>query len=275
LRIIKYRAELRELLDKARCEGKTVGHMGTSGRLHDGHMSLIRAAATNHDVSAMYYGGASGGPSLYDRDPERDLAMCEAAGMQIAYVPAPGDFLSSGAATQVILPELFGGDRPGMENPAHLSQITFATALLYNIFGPCTLYSGEKDWQQLAIFTRLAKDLAFPVTVVPCPTVREADGLAMSSRNCKLTDEQRTKAPLLYKALQEAASAIEAGERSLARIKGLVADRVASLGELDYLVSVDPWSIAPKDPLTGDVRLLVSLKVGEIRLLDNIGVKAD
>jgi pantoate--beta-alanine ligase len=161
-----------------------------------------------------------------------------------------------------------------MEDPAHLHQITFAMAKLYNIFGPCKMYSGEKDWQQLAIFTRLAEDLAFPVTVVPCATVRDADGLALSSRNVKLTPEQRAKAPLIYRALREAVASIEAGERSLARIKAQVAERVAPVGTIDYLVSVDPREITPKDPLTGDVRLMISVKVGEIRLLDNIGAHA-
>jgi pantoate--beta-alanine ligase len=274
LRIIKYRAELREILDAARAQGKTVGMMGTSGALHDGHMSLVRGAVENNDVSAMFYGGGGGGPRLYDRDEARDLGMCEAAGMQYAYAPAPGDYMNGKEATVISLPVLFGGDQPGMEDPAHLLAISFAQAKLYNIFGPCRMYSGEKDWQQLAIFTRIAEDLAFPIEVVPCPTVREADGLAMSSRNVKLTPEQRANAPLIYKALQEAVASIEAGERSLARIKAQVAERVAPVGVIDYLVSVDPREITPKDPLTGDVRLMISVKVGEIRLLDNIGAHA-
>jgi pantoate--beta-alanine ligase len=274
LRIIKHRAELRQVLDAARREGKTVGMMGTSGALHDGHMSLVRAAVENNDVSAMFYGGGGGGPRLYDRDEARDLGMCEAAGMQYAYAPAPGDYMDGKQATVISLPVLFGGDQPGMEDPAHLLQISFAQTKLYNIFGPCRMYSGEKDWQQLAIFTRIAEDLAFPVEVVPCPTVREADGLAMSSRNVKLTAEQRANAPLIYKALKEAVASIEAGERSLARIRAQVAERIAPVGTIDYLVSVDPREITPKDPLTGDVRLMISVKVGEIRLLDNIGARA-
>lgn len=274
MRIIKHRAELRQVLDAARCKGASVGMMGTSGALHDGHLSLVRGAVQENDVSAMFYGGGGGGPRLYDRDEKRDLALCEEAGMQIAYVPAPGDYMTGRESTVMSLPVLFGGDQPGMEDPAHLHQITFAMAKLYNIFGPCRMYSGEKDWQQLAIFTRLAEDLAFPVTVVPCATVRDADGLALSSRNVKLTPEQRAKAPLIYQALKEAVVSVVAGERSLARIKAQVAERVAPVGTIDYLVSVDPREITPKDPLTGDVRLMISVKVGEIRLLDNIGAHA-
>jgi pantoate--beta-alanine ligase len=272
LRIINFIGELRQVLNAARCKGDKVGMMGTSGAMHDGHLSLVRAAAAENDLPVMFYGGSGGGPRLYDRDATRDLALCEAAGMQIAYVPS-GDFMLQQSATVVALPRLFGGDQPGMEDPAHLHQITFAMAKLYNIFGECRMYSGEKDWQQLAIFTRLAQDLSFPVTVVPCPTVRDVDGVALSSRNVKLTPEQRAEAPLLYRSLQEAAEAIEAGERSLDRIKALVAKRIAPAGELDYLVAVDPADISRKD-LGGDVRLLVSMKVGEIRLLDNIGVRA-
>ena len=274
MRIIKRRAELREVLDAARSKGATVGMMGTSGAMHDGHLSLVRRAVTENDVSAMFYGGSGGGPRLYDRDETRDLALCEAAGMQIAYAPEPGDYMTGRESTVISLPVLFGGDQQGMENPAHLLQISFAQAKLYNIFGPCRMYSGEKDWQQLAIFTRIAEDLAFPVTVVPCPTVRDADGLALSSRNVKLTPEQRARAPLIYKALNEAVAAIAAGEHALARIRAQVAERVAPLGEIDYLASVDPWEITPKDPLTGEVRLMISVKVGEIRLLDNIGAHA-
>ena len=273
MQIVRTIAELRQILDAARCKGASVGMMGTSGAMHDGHLSLVRAAVAGNDVSAMFYGGSGGGPRLYDRDENKDLGLCEAAGMQYAYVPS-GDFMPQAPATVIALPALFGGDNPGMEDPAHLHQITFAMAKLYNIFGPCRMYSGEKDWQQLAIFTRLAQDLSFPVTVVPCPTVRDADGLALSSRNQKLTPEQRAKAPLVYKAMQEAAAAIEAGERSLAMIRAMVAERVAPLGELGYLTAVDPADISPKDPMSGDVRLLVSVKAGEIRLLDNIGARA-
>jgi pantoate--beta-alanine ligase len=276
LRIIRSIAELRTELNAARAKGARVGMMGTSGALHDGHLSLVRAAVADNDLPVMFYGGSvesADQPIAYRRDPERDLGLCEAAGMQIAYVPA-GDFMPRAPATVISLPVLFGGDAPGMEDPRHLHQITFAMAKLYNIFGECRMYSGEKDWQQLAVFTRLAQDLSFPVEVVPCPTVREADGVAMSSRNVKLSAEQRARAPLLYQALQAAAAAVAAGERSLARIRGLVAERIAPLGALDYLVAVDPAEITPKDPMTGEVRLLASVKVGEIRLLDNIGAHA-
>jgi pantoate--beta-alanine ligase len=274
LRIIRYIDELRQVLDAARAKGATVGFMGTSGAMHEGHLSLVRAAVRENDLPVMFYGGAgAGGPIAYDRDPDRDLGLCEAAGMEIAYTPS-GDFMPQAPATVIALPALFGGDQPGMEDPAHLHQITFAMAKLYNIFGPCRMYSGEKDWQQLAIFTRLAQDLSFPVTVVPCPTVREPDGLAMSSRNVKLTPEQRATAPRLYQALQAAAASVAAGERSLDRIKALVGERIAAAGELDYLTAVDPADLSPRSPLRGEVRLLASMKVGAVRLLDNIGVQA-
>ena len=277
MRIINSVADLRRELNAARAKGARVGMMGTSGALHAGHLSLVRAAVEGSDLPVMgYFGGGinSQMPIAYRRDPERDLALCGDAGMQIAFVPS-GDFMPRRPAETVIsLPTLFGGDEPGMEDPKHLHQVTFAMAKLYNIFGECRMYSGEKDWQQLAVFKRLAEDLAFPVEVISCPTIREIDGLAMSSRNQKLTPEQRAKAPLLYKALNEAAAAIEAGERALARIRSLVAERIAPLGELDYLVSVDPGEITPNDPMTGEVRLLASVKVGEIRIVDNIGARA-
>ena len=149
-------------------------------------------------------------------------------------------------------------------------------AKLFSIAGPCHAYFGEKDWQQVAVVRRMARDLSFPVTVVACPTVREPDGLAMSSRNVYLTPEQRAAAPVLHRALQAGADAIRAGARDQAAVEALVADLVRAEPEadLDYAAVVDAASLAPCDPLAGEVRLLVAARFGRARLIDNVGAVA-
>jgi pantoate--beta-alanine ligase len=147
---------------------------------------------------------------------------------------------------------------------------------LFNIAGTCRAYFGEKDWQQLAVIRRMAADLSFPVDVVGCPTVREPDGLAMSSRNAYLTPDERAAAPVVHWALVAGAAAIAAGERSAAQVRSLVADliRAERLAELDYAEVVDAATLQPVDPLRGELRLLAATRFGRARLIDNEGATA-
>src|SRR5262249_8267604 len=134
-------------------------------------------------------------------------------------------------------------------------------------------YSGEKDWQQLAMFKRMAEDLSTEVEVVGCEVVREPDGLALSSRNVKLTPEEREKAPTLYAALKDGVSAIERGERSGKSVESLVRKRMETVGEAIYVNCVDAETLQPMDALKGDIRLIASLKLGVVPLVDNVGVR--
>jgi pantoate--beta-alanine ligase len=176
--------------------------------------------------------------------------------------------------TKVSLPAMSSGV-PGLEDPAHLDLIAMVMAKLFNIFGESRSYSGEKDWQQMVMFKRLAEDLEFPVEVVGCPTVRHEDGVAVSSRNSKLTPDQRRDAPALYEALSAAATAIREGERSQAKLHEMVRSRVERAGTLEYFVAVEASTMALVDPLVGEIRLLASMGLGEVRLVDNCGASVE
>jgi pantoate--beta-alanine ligase len=143
---------------------------------------------------------------------------------------------------------------------------------MLNIAGPCTNYSGEKDWQQLVLFRRAAEDLLLASTVVGCPTVREPDGVARSSRNVRLTPSERAAAPVLYRALTEAAGLVRAGERDAKKVTSMIADRIGQIAPVDYAHAVDADTLRPLDTLEGEIRQLVSATFGTTPLIDNIGV---
>jgi pantoate--beta-alanine ligase len=165
----------------------------------------------------------------------------------------------------------------GASRPTHFAGVATVVAKLFNLAGPCRAYFGEKDYQQLVVVRRMAADLSFPVEVVGCATVREPDGLAKSSRNVYLTAVEREAAPVLQRALQAGAAAIAAGETSPDAVAGVVAAVVVAepLAALDYAAVVDAATLAPVDPLRGEVRLLAAARFGKARLLDNVGATVD
>jgi pantoate--beta-alanine ligase len=176
--------------------------------------------------------------------------------------------------TVTLVPKLSSGCPP-MEELSHLNQVSTATAKLFHIFGKMRYYSGEKDWQQLAMFKRMAQDLSTEVEVIGCPVVREADGLAMSSRNIKLTPEERLKAPALYRALMAGKAAIDAGERSSTAVETRLREQLQATGEIVYVHCVDAETLQPMQTLKGEVRLIASLKLGIVPLVDNVGTRID
>jgi pantoate--beta-alanine ligase len=182
----------------------------------------------------------------------------------------PQPVLTSVAVAEVSTP-LEGAARPG-----HFAGVATVVAKLFNIAGPCRAYFGEKDWQQLAVVRRMAADLSFPVNVVGCPTVREPDGLALSSRNIYLSPAERAAAPVLHRALELGRAAVDAGERSAATIRSLLRDTIAAepLARLEYADIVDADSLQEVDPLAGNLRLVVACRFGRARLIDNEGATA-
>jgi pantoate--beta-alanine ligase len=162
----------------------------------------------------------------------------------------------------------------GASRPGHFAGVATVVAKLFNAVGPCRAYFGEKDFQQLAVIRRMVRDLSFPVEAVGCPTVRELDGLAMSSRNSYLTPEERAAAPVVYRALQAGKAAILAGERDAGEVRELMAAIVEAepLAGLDYVAAVDANSLQVPEPLTGNLRLLAAVRFGRARLIDNVGV---
>jgi pantoate--beta-alanine ligase len=271
--------ELRAALDGARARGQLIGMVGTSGAMHRGHLSLIERSVAENDVTALFWGGAGSHDWMasqitYARDAGRDFALAESAGLDIVFVPYDTELFRREPMTTVSLPAMSSGV-PHLEDPAHLDLIAMVMGKLWNMFGPCRSYFGEKDWQQLVMFQRLADDLAWPVEVIGCPTVREDDGLAVSSRNGQLTAEERAIAPVLYRALCTCRDAAEAGARSVAELEKVFAAVVGEVGEparIRYFTPVEADTMRPLDSLAGSVRLLASLELGSVRLLDNIGL---
>ncbi|MDT3440662.1 pantoate--beta-alanine ligase [Pseudofrankia sp. BMG5.37] len=269
--------ETRALLDAHRAAGRTVGMVGTSGAIHEGHLSLVERARRENDVVALFYAGvvrldwAPVSAQIYERDIERDKELLAAAGVDLFLVMRRDDLYPRRPVTFLAQSELVP-DLPGLLGPDHASILATMVFTMLNVAGPCTNYSGEKDWQQLVLFRRAAEDLLLPSTVVGCPTVREPDGVARSSRNVRLTPSQRAAAPVIHRALTEAARLVRAGERNAKTVTSLVADRIGRVATVDYAHAVEADTLRPLDLLEGDVRLLVSATFGDTPLVDNIGV---
>jgi pantoate--beta-alanine ligase len=274
-------AETRALLDSARAEGQTVGLVPTMGYLHEGHRALMDRSVGERDVTLVtifvnpLQFGANEDLATYPRDFDRDAAMCEAAGVDAVLHPSEDEMYPLGTPmlTSVSVADVSAA-MEGAARPTHFAGVATVVAKLFNIAGPCHAYFGEKDWQQLAVIRRMAADLSFPVEVVGCPTVREPDGLALSSRNAYLTPPERAAAPVLHWALVAGAAAIAAGERDPAKVRQLVADLISAepLAGLDYAEVVDAETLQEVDPLTGKLRLLAAARFGRARLIDNYGV---
>jgi pantoate--beta-alanine ligase len=277
-------AETRALLDKVRSGGKSVGLVPTMGYLHEGHRSLMECSVAARHVTLVtifvnpLQFGAGEDLATYPRDFDRDAAMCEAAGVDVVLHPSVAEMYPFGTPTltSISVAEVSAA-MEGASRPTHFAGVATVVAKLFNIAGPCHAYFGEKDWQQLAVIRRMAADLSFPIEVIGCPTVREPDGLAMSSRNAYLTDDERAAAPVVHWALVAGAADIAAGERDPAKVRALVTDLIAAqpLAEVDYVEVVDADTLQELDPLAGKLRLLAATRFGRARLIDNEGATAE
>ncbi len=270
-------AELRERLTAARAGGGTVGFVPTMGFLHDGHASLLRAARaeTGTVLLSIFVNPLQFAPSedldAYPRDLAGDTAVAQAAGTDLVFVPSTHEMYPEPVLTTVSVREV-SAPLEGRTRPTHFDGVATVVAKLFGIVGPCRAYFGEKDFQQLAVVRRLVADLSLPVEVVGCPTLREDDGLAMSSRNVYLSPEERAAAPVLHRALLAGRDAVAAGERDPAAVRAAMAGLIGAepLAELDYAEVVDPATLAVPDPLEGTLRLLVAARFGAARLIDNL-----
>jgi len=279
MEVIATVAETRDRLDAVRVAGSVVGLVPTMGALHEGHLSLVRAARHECDVVAMsifvnpLQFGAGEDLEAYPRDLDRDLVLARDEGVDVVFVPSVDEMYPSPPETSVVVPGL-AATMEGASRPTHFAGVATVVAKLLNVAGPCRAYFGEKDYQQLVVVRRMTADLSFPVEVVGCPIVREADGLARSSRNVYLTPEERAAAPVLHRALQEGRAAIDAGERDAGAVAHRLRAVIATepLAQVDYAEAVDPATLRPPERLRGEVRLLVAARFGRPRLLDNLAV---
>jgi pantoate--beta-alanine ligase len=269
-------AELREKLGPLRRAGRSIGFVPTMGYLHEGHLTLVARAKAENAVSVVsifvnpLQFGANEDLARYPRDLARDQALLEAAGVDFLFAPSVADMYPRPMETVVDVPKL-GSELEGAARPGHFAGVATVVTKLFNIVQPDATYFGEKDYQQVTIIRRMVEDLAQPVRVVPVPTVREADGLACSSRNVYLTPAERAAAVIVPKALDEAARLLRAGVTSTsdleARITAFI--RREPLAEPEVVALRHPDTLETIETVSGPVLLLLFVRFGRTRLLDN------
>lgn len=279
MQIAKTIREVRAWTKLARSEGKTIGFVPTMGYFHEGHLNLMRRAKTECDlcVVSLFVNPTQFGPSedyqRYPRDFTRDAAMAESVGVDLLFAPEVEEMYGEGYQTWVevtdITQRLEGAARPG-----HFRGVATVCTKLFNIVQADRAYFGKKDYQQMKVIQRLVKDLNLPLEIVPCETVREPDGLAMSSRNVYLSPEERRAATVLYRALCAGRDAILSGERDGIKIQKLVEQVIATepLVKSEYVDVADAETLEPLQELKGEVLLSLAARVRVARLIDNVTV---
>ncbi len=280
--VVSTEGPLREAVAVARRLGKTVGFVPTMGALHAGHVSLIDAAraADRFVVVSIFVNPTQFGPredfASYPRPLERDLEMCGAAGVDLAFTPDAAAMYPPGFQTFVNVSEL-STVLEGASRPDHFRGVATVVLKLFNLVQPDRAYFGQKDAQQVRVLQQMVRDLNVPVEVVVRPTVREPDGLALSSRNQYLDADQRREAVALNWALEAAEAAIRAGERDPAVIERMMARRIAATpgAVLDYAAAADADTLKSVGPLRGTVLLALAVKFGGTRLIDNRPERVD
>lgn len=280
--VIQRASELRAATDAIRVQGGSVGLVPTMGYLHEGHQSLVARSAAENDLTAVsifvnplqFAEGEDYG--TYPRDLDRDRQMCTDAGAGLVFAPPTEEMYPQAPITTVSVQGL-NAVLEGRFRPTHFDGVTTVVAKLFAMLGPGRAYFGEKDYQQLAIIRRMTADLSLPVEVVGCPTFREPDGLAMSSRNVYLTDEERPAATVLWRSLQAGRDAVLDGSRDPGEVEAVMGAVLAAEPKVlpDYAVVVDAATLERPEVLGGELRLLVAARLGRARLIDNIGVDCD
>ena len=277
MRIIKTIEELRPIVKGWRKEGLSVGLVPTMGYLHEGHKSLIvKAVSENNRVVVSDFVnptqfGVNEDLASYPRDIERDAAVCEAAGADLIFHPEPEEMYFADSCTFVDMDKLTKG-LCGKTRPTHFRGVCSVVTKLFHIVTPDRAYFGQKDAQQLAVIRRMVRDLNFDIEIVGCPIVREADGLAMSSRNTYLNEEERQAALILHKSLLLGKEMIVQGEQDAGEIKAAIVRSIETepLARADYVEIVDPDSLETVDIVEGRALIALAVYIGKTRLIDNI-----
>jgi pantoate--beta-alanine ligase len=274
-------AELHAILAQARAREETsVGLVPTMGALHEGHLSLIRRARKECGfvVVSIFVNPTQFGPredfARYPRDLDRDLALAAQAGADLVFAPTDAAMYPPGHSTWVDVEGLTEG-LCGAVRPGHFRGVCTVVAKLLNLCRPERAYFGQKDAQQLAVIRRMARDLDMGVEIVGCAIVREADGLAMSSRNAYLSPEYRGQAHVLWRSLRAAEELVAMGERDAAVIEGAVRSGLAAadLGEVEYVAVVNAGDLQPVKTIAGECLIAVAVRFGKTRLIDNTIVR--
>jgi pantoate--beta-alanine ligase len=277
MRIVKTIKQLRQILKEARRKGQKIGFVPTMGYFHEGHLSLIRRTKKECEICvvSIYVNPKQFGPkedfSRYPRDIKRDMAMIKKENVDILFIPSDNVVYSNCSLTYIDV-ERISNILCGKVRPGHFKGVASVVAKLLNMVQPDVMYLGQKDAQQVAVLSKMIADLNFPVSIRVVPTVREKDGLAMSSRNVFLTARERSQAPVLYRALKDAVMRIQAGERAASKITGVIHQIITqrSNGKIQYVACVDAGTLEPLKILKGKVLIAVSVFFGKTRLIDNV-----
>lgn len=275
MRTVSSIQELRASLNEVRPQ--TIGFVPTMGYLHEGHLSLVDKAKETADVVVMsiFVNPLQFGPNEdlanYPRDIERDSRLAKSRGVDILFFPPVEEMYPPGSKTNVsvqdITESMCGASRPG-----HFDGVTTVVAKLFNIIQPDYAFFGMKDAQQVAVVMQMVRDLNMPIEVVPCPIVREADGLALSSRNVYLSPEERKQALVLSRALRQAQSMVGLGERNVETLRTAIEKVIqeSSLASIDYIEIRSYPGLMPLEELHGDCIVALAVRFGSTRLIDNI-----
>lgn len=280
MQVVKTIKEVREIVAEWRKQGLSVGLVPTMGFLHEGHQSLIEKSASQNDrtVVSVFVNPIQFGPNedleAYPRDIEHDKAIVEKACGSIIFHPEPAEmypghftsFIDTTETTELLC---------GAVRPIHFRGVCTVVGKLFNIVCPDRAYFGQKDAQQLATIRRFVRDLNFPIEIVPCPIVREADGLAKSSRNTYLNPEERKAALILSQSLRLGREAIENGEKNAKKIIDIISQNLATepLARIDYVEVVDFENIQRVETIEGETLVAIAVYIGKTRLIDNFIVK--
>lgn len=278
--IIKTIKEIKDIISNNKKQGKTIGFVPTMGFLHEGHLSLIRSAKKENDlvVVSIFVNPTQFGIGedfeAYPRDLDRDAKLSESAGADVIFCPTISEMYPESYQTYVEVNKITN-KLCGKSRPTHFKGVTTVVNKLFNIVEPHSAYFGQKDAQQVAVIQKMVKDLNMNIEVIPCPIIREADGLAMSSRNIFLSPEQRNTALILSKSLFTAKDMINKGCLDAVEIKETIIKMLNNepLAAIEYIEIVDALSLSDITTLKGKVLIALAVKIGRTRLIDNILVE--
>lgn len=271
-------SSLKQQLNRFQARGETVGFVPTMGYLHEGHLSLIKKAKKQNDivVVSVFVNPTQFAPhedyDSYPRDIERDYRMAMQAGADLVFHPDAKEIYPNGASTFVEVEGEITKKLCGASRPSHFKGVTTVVNILFNIIGPDRAYFGQKDAQQVIVLKKMVRDLHMPVEIVVCPIIREADGLAMSSRNTYLSDDERKQALILNQALSAAKDKCKQGEKSVQALNNFIKQMIETqpLAVIDYIEILDAEALEAIESVERTALVAVAVKFGKTRLIDNV-----
>jgi len=280
MKIIKNIRQMQTWTERQRRRGATIGFVPTMGALHEGHRSLMRGARKRSDavVVSIFVNPAQFGPNedyaRYPRDAKGDAALCRRENVDVLFMPTADTIYPERHDTKILVGRV-GEVLEGVFRPGHFSGVATVVAKLFQMIRPDIAFFGQKDYQQTVVIKQLVRDLNFPVKIVAYPTVREPDGLAMSSRNRYLSPEERKTSRVLFEALRKGRERIQQGEREAAAVREAMAFLIQkqSLARIDYVAVVHPDTLKEVVEIEEPVVLLLAVRIGKTRLIDNVLVK--